>query len=140
MSTQKSPNVIDRHGVKLTMIALFIAFAIPSFFGYKLLRKVDHLNHQNQDNIVRIERERQDRISTQQAINAYFCRSNNHQNGVLSGLLIYVLAASPPDNRLTERQRQGKEVFEQALAKLHRTNCGKLRIGSIRPAPLHHRK
>lgn len=134
MTTQNSEGFIDRHGVKLTIFAVFLMFAIPTYIGWHALHRIDNVSSDNQDNIAKIEHERHERIETQKAINAYFCRSNNHQNGVLTGLLVYVVAASPPDASLTEEQRQGKEVFEHALAKLHKTDCGKLRIGKIKTA------
>lgn len=78
--------------------------------------RIEHSLNQIQD-------ERAARISVQNSINAYICKTNDDQDNLLSGLIVVALAGS--DNRqLTPQEQQGKQVFEDALKTLQsKPNC-----------------
>lgn len=132
---------LTRHATKVVLLVAAMMFIIPlGITKYqqndieKAQKSIQELAQKNSKTIAEIQRERQERITTQKAINAYFCAQNNEQDGLLAGLLAFSLIASPPDSDLTEQQLMGKEIFEAALADLEsQTDCGALRFGEIKP-------
>lgn len=80
--------------------------------------KLATANHKLETQQKELKKERVSRIKVQNAINSYICETNNEQDGLLASLLAFSLQASPPEEQLTEQQKAGKKIFEEALLQL----------------------
>lgn len=132
---------LSRHATKVVLLVAAVMFMVPLAITKHQQNDIRDNQHdiarlatRNSRLLDRIQEERKERISTQMAINAYVCHENNKQDGLLAELLAYSLAASPPDSRLTDQQREGKEIFMAALIELeHKADCGALSAGIVPP-------
>lgn len=80
-----------------------------------------------------IQRERANRISAQDAINAYVCRTNDDQDQLLAGLIAASLIGVD-EKALTTEQLEGKRIFEAALNQLQdKKKCAAVVEGQTHP-------
>lgn len=134
---------ISRHSNGLGWVMAAMLFAVPLVIvgrNYDAIGtqndKIERQNHRLEAQNQKLEaqsrhlvRERVQRIRVQNAINAYICTTNNEQDGLLASLIAVSLAYSPSNSKLTNQQRAGKAIFEQALVQLEdTTECKSFRL------------
>lgn len=94
---------LSRHAFVLTVVLLFVAFAIPTAVGFKAIQDG------NQERTVR--------RAVQAEVNRYVCDQNNRQDRLLASLLAVSLQGAA-HRHLTSAQLKSVRIFRRALREL----------------------